>query len=209
MRGGGRSSHTSTRPPSLSIFLTPHRPVPASARVLGLHHLAADAVELGRADERVHLNVCATRHLAEGEKRLRRGHQHREVAGPERQLAPVGLQPDPPAPRAGIKLHDLTLGAIVLGGSQERVELHTRPDEGRAVRLRVQVRVVTQSAPARVDCFRHDSPCLSPGALAAASAVAPGTGVSAPVFFLDIASSDVATVRAQARAAEETLHGAV
>ena len=58
---------------------------PPGARVLGLHHLAAAAVELGRADERVHLNVCATRHLAEGEKRLRRGHQHREVAGPERQ----------------------------------------------------------------------------------------------------------------------------
>ena len=54
---------------------------PPGVRVLGLHHLAAAAVELGRADERVHLNVCATRHLAEGEKRLRRGHQHREVAG--------------------------------------------------------------------------------------------------------------------------------
>ena len=38
---------------------------PPGARVLGLHHLAAAAVELGRADERVHLNVCATRHLAE------------------------------------------------------------------------------------------------------------------------------------------------
>ena len=107
---------------------------PPGARVLGLHHLAADAVELGRADERVHLNVCATRHLAEGEKRLRRGHQHREVAGPECQLAPVGTrQPDPPAPRAGIKLHDLALGAIALGGSQERVELHTRADGERAV----------------------------------------------------------------------------
>jgi len=116
---------------------------PPGARVLGLHHLAAAAVELGRADERVHLNVCATRHLAEGEERLRCGHQHREVAGPERQLAPVGTrQPDPPAPLAGIKLHDLALGAIVLGGSQERVQLHTRTDGGRAV-----------------VCFRHDSPC--------------------------------------------------
>ena len=68
-------------------------PPGASLRVLGLHHLAAAAVELGRADERVHLNVCATRHLtclAEGEQRLRRGHLHREVAGPERQLVPVG-----------------------------------------------------------------------------------------------------------------------
>jgi hypothetical protein len=83
---------------SLPIGPVHGRTAPPGARVLGLHHLAADAVELGRADERVHLNVCATRHLAKDEKSLWHGRQLREVAGPERQLATVGT----PRGKAGL-----------------------------------------------------------------------------------------------------------
>ena len=49
--------------------------------------------------------------------------QHRQVTGLERQHKPVGVQMDLPAPRARIKLQDLSLDAIVLGLLLERVEL--------------------------------------------------------------------------------------
>jgi hypothetical protein len=41
--------------------------------------------------------------------------QHRQVTGLERQHRPVGVQPDLPAPRAPIKLQDLSLDVIVSG----------------------------------------------------------------------------------------------
>ena len=57
--------------------------------------------------------------------------QHRQVTGFERQHKPVGVQLDLPAPRALIKLQDLSLDVIELGLLLERVELDARTYRGR------------------------------------------------------------------------------